>query len=101
MAPELPRSNAPTAPPPGPFGSDAVVVVNHTEGTLSRRFFAYLIDFVMIMLFSALLCLAIAIIGLLTFGLGWSLFAIVPASAIIYNAMVPSGTMLEFVGARS
>src|SRR3954452_11042043 len=79
MAPELPRSNAPTAPPPGPFGSDAVVVVNHTEGTLSRRFFAYLVDLVMILLFSALLCLAIAIIGLLTFGLGWSLFAIVPS----------------------
>ena len=59
-----------------------MIVVNQTEGTLSRRFFAYLIDLVMIVLFSALLSLGIAFIGLLTLGLGWSLFAIVPPRAL-------------------
>ena len=101
MAHELPGYNAPNASAPGSFGSDAMIAaVNQTEGTLSRRFFAYLVDLVMIMLFSALLCLAIAVIGLLTFGLGWSLFAIVPASAIIYNAMTVGGPRQSTIGMR-
>src|SRR3954463_10892928 len=100
MARELPRYNAPNPPPPGPFGSDAMIVVSQTEGTLSRRFFAYLIDLVMIMLFSALVSLAIAVIGLLTLGLGWSLFAIVPASAIIYNAITIGGPRQSTIGMR-
>ena len=102
MAHELPGYNAPNASAPGSFGSDAMIAaVNQTEGTLSRRFFAYLVDLVMILLFSALLCLAIAVIGLLTFGLGWSLFAIVPASAIIYNAMTVGGPRQSTIGMRT
>src|SRR3954451_24976138 len=100
MARDLPRDNAPIAPPQGLFGSGAMVLVNQTEGRLSRRFFAYLIDLVMIVLFSALLCLAIAIIGLLTLGLGWSLFAIVPASAILYNAITIGGARQSTIGMR-
>src|SRR3954452_7325714 len=100
MARELPRYNAPNASPLGPSGSDAMIVVNQTEGTLSRRFFAYLIDLVMIVLFSALLSLVIAFIGLLTFGLGWSLFAIVPASGIIYNAITVGGPRQSTIGMR-
>lgn len=77
-----------------------MIVVNQTEGTLSRRFFAYLIDLVMIVLFSALLSLVIAFIGLLTLGLGWSLFAIVPASGIIYNAITVGGPRQSTIGMR-
>ena len=77
-----------------------MIAVNQTEGTLGRRFFAYLIDLVMIVLFSTLLSVAIAVIGLLTFGLGWGLFAILPASAIIYNAITVGGPRQSTIGMR-
>src|SRR3954464_3136237 len=92
MARELPRYDAPYGSTQGPtWRPDTMIAVNRTEGTLSRRFFAYLIDLLMIMLFSMLLSVAIAVIGLLAFGLGWGLFAILPASAIIYNAITIGG----------
>jgi uncharacterized RDD family membrane protein YckC len=101
MARELPRADAPygTAPSPS-WRADAVTAVYPTEGTLGRRFFAYLIDIVMIALFSFGLSVLIAIIGLLTLGLGWSLFAIVPASAIIYNAITIGGPRQSTIGMR-
>ena len=98
MAREIPRFDDPY--PHASWRPETMVAVNQTEGTLSRRFFAYLIDLVMISIFSALLCIAIAIIGLLTFGLGWSLFAIVPASAILYNAITIGGPRQSTIGMR-
>jgi uncharacterized RDD family membrane protein YckC len=97
MARELPRYGAPYA---SPQGLNAMIAVNQTEGTLSRRFFAYLIDIVMIALFSLVLSAIIAVIGLLTFGLGWSLFAILPTSAIIYNAITVGGPRQSTIGMR-
>jgi uncharacterized RDD family membrane protein YckC len=101
MARELPRSDAPHGSPQGPSSRpDTMIAVSQTEGTLSRRFFAYLIDLVMIALFSLGLSILIAFIGLLTFGLGWSLFAILPASAIIYNALTIGGPRQSTIGMR-
>ena len=40
-----------------------------TEGTLGRRFFAYIIDIVVIAVITAVLWVVIGIIGLITFGL--------------------------------
>ncbi len=101
MARELPRYDAPYGSAQGPaWRPDTMIAVNLTEGTLSRRFFAYLIDLLMIMLFSMLLSVAIAVIGLLTFGLGWGLFAILPASAIIYNAITIGGPRQSTIGMR-
>ena len=75
MPRELPRTDNPYGSAPGPsWRPDTMISVGRTEGTLSRRLWAYLIDIVMIALFSLLLCGAILIIGLLTFGLGWGLF---------------------------
>src|SRR3954463_2237672 len=99
MARELPRSDAPYGSPQGPsWRPDTMIAIQQTEGTLSRRFFAYLIDLVMIALFSLGLSIFIAFIGLLTFGLGWSLFAILPASAIIYNAITIGGPRQSTIG---
>jgi uncharacterized RDD family membrane protein YckC len=101
MARELPRSDAPYGSTQGLSSRpDTMIAVSQTEGTLSRRFFAYLIDLVMIALFSLGLSILIAFIGLLTFGLGWSLFAILPASAIIYNALTIGGPRQSTIGMR-
>jgi uncharacterized RDD family membrane protein YckC len=39
-------------------------------------------------------------LGLLTFGLGWALFALVPLTAIIYNAVTIGGSAQATVGMR-
>src|SRR5215212_4257623 len=100
MARELPRADAPYVPPGPSWPPGAMTAAYPTDGALSRRFFAYLIDLVMIALFSLGLSILIAFIGLLTFGLGWSLFAILPASAIIYNALTIGGPRQSTIGMR-
>ena len=50
------------------------------RASLGARFVAYLLDILFILGFTALLTLAITVLGVLTFGLGWTLFAILPAS---------------------
>ncbi|MFE1602830.1 RDD family protein [Methylobacterium sp. ID0610] len=83
------------APAPG-YG--APVVVEHAS--LSRRFCAYLLDILFIFAFTCLLWLAIAFIGVITFGLGWTLFAILPASGIIYSAVTLGGAYQSTYGMR-
>lgn len=61
--------------------------VPYVRGSLGARFVAYLLDILFIFGFTALLTLAITVIGVLTFGLGWTLFAILPASGILYSAI--------------
>ncbi len=100
MVGERPRYEASYTPAGPSWRADAVTAVGPTDGTLGRRFFAYLIDLVMITLFSMLLAFAITIVGLLTFGLGWGLFAILPASAIIYNAITIGGPRQSTIGIR-
>src|SRR3954453_6081308 len=100
MPRELPRTDGPYAPSGPPWRPDTMIAVGRTEGTLGRRLWAYLIDIVMIALFSLLLCGAILVIGLLTFGLGWGLFALVPASAIFYKAITIGVRHQSTIGMR-
>jgi uncharacterized RDD family membrane protein YckC len=62
-----------------------------TDGTMGRRLVAYLIDIVVIALIMGVLWLIIGLLGLLTFGLGWGLYALLPLTAIVYNALTVSG----------
>jgi uncharacterized RDD family membrane protein YckC len=86
----------------GPYGSRAggAIPIEATEGVLGPRLFAYLLDIVFILIFSGLLALAISIIGLLTFGLGWALFAIMPAAGVIYSAITVGGSKQSTIGMR-
>lgn len=81
----------------GPIGIDP----RATAGTLPRRFWAYLVDVVVIAILSALLYVLVAIVGLVTFGLGWLLFALIPFTAIIYNAVTVSGASQGTIGMRT
>lgn len=71
-----------------------------TDGTLSRRFWAYLIDIVVIAVLTVLLYFVVGLLGLVTFGLGWLLFALIPFTAIVYNAITVSGASQGTVGMR-
>src|SRR4051794_14478051 len=72
-------------PPQAGWQAPPPVLVEH--GSLGPRFFAYLLDIVFIFGFTCVLWVAIALIGVITFGFGWALYAILPASGILYSAV--------------
>ena len=71
-----------------------------TEGVLGRRWLAYLVDLVLVMILTGFLAIVIAILGVITFGLGWSLFAILPFTAIFYSAVTVGGRSQATPGMR-
>jgi len=74
------------------------------RGVLTRRFFAFLIDLLVLSVPVVLVSLFIAVFGLVTLGLGWMLFGFVaPASviwAIVYYGMTLGGPRSATVGMR-
>ena len=70
------------------------------RASLGGRTVAYLLDIVFIFGFTALLTLLITVIGVVTFGLGWTLFAVLPASGIIYSAITVGGPKESTIGQR-
>ncbi|MEZ2332399.1 RDD family protein [Mesorhizobium sp. RCC_202] len=55
------------------------------RGVRTRRIFAFLLDYFFVALLTIPFAILIAILGLLTFGLGWALFSVlVPMVAILY-----------------
>ena len=74
--------------------------VPYVRASLGGRFVAYLLDIAFIFLFTAVLATAIAVLGVLTFGFGWSLFVILPASGVIYSALTVGGRKQSTWGMR-
>src|ERR1700677_1165169 len=74
------------------------------RGVLTRRFFAFLIDLVMISIPVILAVVFIAVFGIVTLGLGWMLFWLVsPASviwALIYYGASLGGPHSATIGMR-
>ena len=55
------------------------------DGVRTRRILAFIIDYCIVALLTIPFAILVAILGLLTFGLGWALYSIlVPAVAILY-----------------
>ncbi len=71
-----------------------------TEGVLGRRLMGYVVDLVVITILMALLWVVIAVVGVITFGLGWMLFGLLPLTAIVYNALTVGGPSQATVGMR-
>jgi uncharacterized RDD family membrane protein YckC len=79
----------------------AIVVGQRTEGVLGRRFLAYLVDILVIFGLTLVVGFAVLILGVVTFGLAWMLFAIlVPATAILYSAITIAGSEQGTIGMR-
>jgi uncharacterized RDD family membrane protein YckC len=75
-----------------------------TEGVIARRLWAYLIDLLVIALWIMLISIGIFFLGLLTLGLGWGLFFVLPLTAltfIFYNAFTIGGASQATVGMRT
>lgn len=71
------------------------------DGVLSRRAFAFVVDMIVIGALVLFFSLAILVLGLLTFGLGWLLFGLlIPAVAILYNALTVGGSSQATIGMR-
>jgi uncharacterized RDD family membrane protein YckC len=82
-----------------PYGGYAIGPLA-TDGTLSRRLWAYLLDIVVIAVLTLVLYIVVGLVGLVTFGIGWLLFALIPFTAIVYNAITVSGSSQGTVGMR-
>ncbi len=74
--------------------------IPYVRASLGGRTIAYLLDILFILGFTAILTLAITVIGLVTFGLGWTLFAVLPASGILYSAITVGGRKQSTIGQR-
>jgi len=72
-----------------------------TKGTISRRLLAYFVDFFVIACLTGAFYFAVAVLGLVTFGLAWSIFA-VPGCflAILYSALTVSSPAQGTIGMR-
>ncbi len=86
----------------GPAFANAGVPAARTDGVLGRRFFAYLIDIMVIFGLIAILAIAIFLLGIVTLTLGWWLYALLfpPAVAIVYNALTIGGPAQSTIGMR-
>jgi uncharacterized RDD family membrane protein YckC len=63
------------------------------RGVLTRRVFAFMVDLVVLAIPVIMVCLFIAVFGLVTLGLGWALFWLVSPASVIW-ALIYYGACL-------
>jgi len=78
---------------PQPHAFDPYLHPELFRGVLTRRFFAFLIDLVVLAIPVILACLFIAVFGVVTLGLGWALFWLVSPASVVW-ALVYFGSSL-------
>lgn len=72
------------------------------DGVRTRRIFAFLLDYIIIFLLTIPAAIIIAILGILTFGLGWILYAInIPLVIFFYIAFTMGGEQQATLGMRA
>ncbi|MBO6539218.1 MAG: RDD family protein [Rhizobiaceae bacterium] len=81
--------------------SDRLDDVRLYDGVRTRRIFAFLLDYVLVALLMIPFGIVVALLGVVTLGLGWLLFGILfPLVAIIYIWMTLGGPEQATVGMR-
>lgn len=69
------------------------------SGVRTARIFSFFIDYAIIALLTIPFAIIVGILGVLTLGLGWALYAILPAAvAIVYLAMTMGGPNQATIG---
>ncbi|MBI1620408.1 RDD family protein [Aquamicrobium zhengzhouense] len=85
----------------GDIISDRLDDIRVYDGVRSRRVFAFLIDYLIIGLLVIPIAIFVFLLGILTLGLGWMLFAIIcPAVALIYVWKTMGGASQATIGMR-
>ncbi len=94
-----PRSGADFASPSPSY--NPVTQPQLFDGIIGKRFVAFLIDATIITLLTVLGFVAVLILGIVTLGLGWLLFALVfPVVGLGYNALTIGGPNSATIGQR-
>lgn len=71
------------------------------QGVIGKRFVAFVIDAIIIVLLTVLAYAAVAVLGVVTLGLAWLMFGLVfPAVGLGYNALTIGGPNSATVGQR-
>src|ERR1700709_1861525 len=78
---------------PPPHAPDPWLQPELFRGVLTRRVFAFLIDLLVLSIPVGLVCMFIAVFGVVTLGLGWALFWLVSPATVIW-AIVYYGASL-------
>jgi uncharacterized RDD family membrane protein YckC len=85
----------------GEIITDRLDDVRVYDGVRTRRVFAFFIDYLIVALLMIPFAILVAILGVLTLGLGWMLFGILfPAVALIYIWNTLGGPQQATVGMR-
>jgi uncharacterized RDD family membrane protein YckC len=76
-----------------PHAYDPWLQPEYFEGVLARRMIAFMIDLAIITVPIVFACIFIFFFGIVTFGLGWALFALVAPGAVIWAVIYCGITM--------
>lgn len=86
-------------PMEGEIITDRLDDVNAYRGVRTRRIFAFMVDYLIIGLLLIPFAIIVFLLGLITLGLGWSLFAVMgPAVALLYVWFTLGGPNQSTVG---
>jgi uncharacterized RDD family membrane protein YckC len=84
-----------------PHAYDPVAQRKLFDGVLGKRFMAFLVDAVIVLLLLAVAAIVVLILGVITLSLGWFLFPLVfPVIGLGYNAVTIGGPNSATVGQR-
>lgn len=73
--------------------NNTAINISSLQGVRSRRMMAFLMDYVIIAVLSVIAHVVVGILGILTFGIAWLLYAIlIPLVAISYVGLTLGGT---------
>ena len=84
-----------------PHAYDPVAQRKLFDGVLGKRFVAFLVDAVIVLLLLAVAAIVVLILGVITLSLGWFLFPLVfPVIGLGYNAVTIGGPNSATIGQR-
>ena len=84
-----------------PHAYDPVRQPQLFDGVLRKRFVAFIVDAIIILVLTTIAYVVVALLGIVTLGLAWLLFGLVfPAVGLGYNALTIGGPNSATVGQR-
>jgi uncharacterized RDD family membrane protein YckC len=84
-----------------PHAYDPVAQRQLFQGVIHRRFFAFIVDAIIIAILTAIAYVVVAFLGVVTLGLAWLLFGLVfPVVGLGYNAATIGGSRSATIGQR-
>jgi uncharacterized RDD family membrane protein YckC len=84
-----------------PHAYDPVVQPQLFQAVIRKRFFAFIVDAIIISILTVIAYVVVALLGIVTLGLAWLLFGLVfPVVGLGYNAITVGGRNSATIGQR-